>query len=102
MPWLEALLGRLARNRSLFETLVSEQLPLVKMRPLEATYLAWLDARAYGLGNPATIALDRGRVLVSDGTDFGPGGAGHVRVNLATSPERVTEVVRRLALAWER
>jgi cystathionine beta-lyase len=102
MPWLEALLGRLAHNRSLFETLVSEQLPLVKMRPLEATYLAWLDARAYGLGNPATIALDRGRVLVSDGANFGPGGAGHVRVNLATSPERVTEVVRRLALAWER
>jgi cystathionine beta-lyase len=101
-PWLDALLVRLGDNRALFEALVSEQLPAARMRPLEATYLAWLDARAYGLGNPAKVALERGRVLVNEGRTFGPGGEGHVRVNLATSPERVAEIVHRLALAWER
>ena len=32
--------------------------------------------------------------------DFVPGLGGHARLNLATSPERLTEIVRRLALAW--
>ena len=32
------------------------------MRPLEATYLAWLDASAYGHDEAAAVALDRGRV----------------------------------------
>ena len=72
----------------------------MRRRPLEATYLAWLDVRGLGLQDPAGLALRDGRVLVNDGTRFGPGGAGHVRVNLATSPDRLDRIVRRLASAW--
>jgi cysteine-S-conjugate beta-lyase len=100
VPWLDALVARLDANRALFRELVSTELPRVRMRPLEATYLAWLDARAYGLADPAALALQRGRVLVNDGRTFGAGGAGHVRVNIATSEERLREIVRRLATAW--
>ena len=46
------------------------------MRPLEATYLAWLDARAYGHDDPAAVALERGRVKLAPGHDFGPAWAG--------------------------
>jgi cystathionine beta-lyase len=99
-PWLEELLLRLDSNRRLFGDLVADLLPGVRLRPLEATYLAWLDVRALGHEDPAGLALREGRVLVSDGARFGPGGKGHVRVNLATSPERVERVVRRLATAW--
>ena len=69
------------------------------MRPLEATYLAWLDLRAYGHDDPAEVALRKGRVLVEPGDRYQPGLAGHVRVNIATSAERLTEIVRRLATA---
>jgi cystathionine beta-lyase len=68
------------------------------MRPLEATYLAWLDLRAYGHDDPAAVTLAQG-VRVSPGHDFHPGLAGHVRLNIATSPERLTEIVRRLGVA---
>ena len=71
------------------------------MRPLEATYLAWLDVRAYGYDDPAKVALAAGRVMVNDGRTFGSGGEGHVRVNLATSPERVERIIDRLTLAFE-
>lgn len=101
-PWLDALVGRLDANRALFTTLVGEHLPRVRMRALEATYLAWLDARAYGLARPAQAAVEAGRVHPSDGAHFGPGGAGHVRVNLATAPARLRRIVEGLALAWER
>ena len=98
--WLSALVDRLDHNRDLLEDLLARCLPGVRMRPLEATYLAWLDVRALGHEDPAAVALQRGRVLVNDGRTFGPGGDGHVRLNIATSPERVTEAVRRLAAAW--
>ena len=98
--WLAALLERLEAQRSLLTRLVADHLPAARMRPLEATYLAWIDARAYGFESPASVALRRGRVMVNEGTTFGPGGEGHARINIATSAERLTEVVRRLTLAW--
>jgi cystathionine beta-lyase len=68
------------------------------MRPLEATYLAWLDLRGYGHVDPAAVALDGG-VRVSPGHDYQPGLPGHVRLNLATSPARLTEIIRRMGVA---
>lgn len=98
--WLSALLDRLTENRQLLEARVSQRLAGVRMRPLEATYLAWLDVRALGHDDPAGLALSGGRVLVNDGRTFGPGGQGHVRVNIATSSERLEDAVDRLASAW--
>ncbi|MGW2423796.1 MalY/PatB family protein [Streptomyces sp. NPDC001709] len=98
--WLDALLAGLEANRSLLADLLAEHLPGVRAYPAEATYLAWLDCRALGLGDdPAQIFLDRGRVALSSGPLFGTGGAGHVRLNLATSPGILTEGVRRMAAA---
>ncbi|MDQ0956897.1 cystathionine beta-lyase [Streptomyces sp. B4I13] len=98
--WLDALLAGLDDNRRLLTALLAEHLPGVGYRPGGATYLAWLDCRALGLGDdPAAVFLERGRVALSPGPDFGTGGAGHVRLNLATSPEILTEGVRRMARA---
>ncbi|MFD5797967.1 MalY/PatB family protein [Streptomyces diastatochromogenes] len=98
--WLDALLTGLDANRRLLTTLLAEHLPAIRPCPAEATYLAWLDCRALGLGDdPAEVFLDRGRVALSSGVLFGTGGAGHARLNLATSPEILTEGVRRMAAA---
>jgi cystathionine beta-lyase len=72
------------------------------MRPLEATYLAWLDLRGYGHEDPAAVIREHGGVVLSSGHEFHPGLAGHARLNIATSPERLTEIVRRMAKALDR
>jgi cystathionine beta-lyase len=100
--WLDALLAGLDENRQLLGRLLAEQLPAVVYKPAQATYLAWLDCRALGLGDdPAAVFLERGRVALSSGVPFGTGGAGFVRLNLATSPELITEAVRRMAAALD-
>jgi cysteine-S-conjugate beta-lyase len=99
-PWLASLVERLDHLRTLLGELLAEHLPLARMRPLEATYLVWLDARAYGHDDPAAVAFERGRVKLGPGHDYAPGLTGHVRLNIGTSPERLTEIVRRLADAW--
>jgi cystathionine beta-lyase len=97
--WLAALVDRLDRQRQLLATLLAEHLPKARMRPLAATYLAWVDLRDYGHDDPATLALERGRVRLEDCQRYQPGLTGHVRLNIATSPDRLTEIVRRLAAA---
>ncbi|GAB2870712.1 MalY/PatB family protein [Streptomyces mayteni] len=102
VDWLDALLAGLDENRRLLARLLADRLPAVRYRPSRATYLAWLDCRALGLGDdPAAAFLARGRVALTPGLPFGTVGTGHARLNLATSPEILTEAVDRMAKAVE-
>ncbi|MCX2949087.1 MalY/PatB family protein [Lentzea sp. NEAU-D7] len=94
--WLDALLAGLDDNRKLLKNLLSEHLPEIGYEPSEATFLAWLDCRAVS-DDPAAFFVERGRVALMSGAEFGSGGAGHVRFNIGTSPEIITEAVRRMA-----
>lgn len=96
--WLAALLTRLGHQRDLLADLLAAHLPQARSRPLEATYLAWLDLRAYAVDEPAARAQDHG-LWVGAGQDYQPGLPGHVRVNLATDQRRLTLIVERLAAA---
>lgn len=96
--WLATLTEELDANRRLLTRLLAEHLPTVRYQAPEATYLAWLDCRDLGLGDdPAATFRRRGKVALSPGRRFGESGRGFVRLNLATSPEIITEAVRRMA-----
>ncbi|WP_461017393.1 MalY/PatB family protein [Streptomyces daliensis] len=98
--WLSALLRGLEENRRLLAGLLERRLPEIRYRPQDGTFLAWLDCRALDLGDdPAAAFLERGRVALNPGPAFGTGGAGHARLNLATSPEVLEEAVSRMASA---
>ncbi|ANY07508.1 MalY/PatB family protein [Pseudonocardia sp. HH130630-07] len=98
--WLDGFVAAVGRNRTLLASLLAEHLPGVGYRPGPASFLAWLDCRALGLGDdPAAVFLDRARVALNSGPTFGDGGAGHVRLNVATGPDVLTTAVRRMAAA---
>lgn len=81
-PWLEDLLTYLQGNYELVQTFVRDRLPGVRLTPMEATYLAWLDCREAALpGNPADFFLRSARVALNEGEAFGAGGEGHARLN---------------------
>jgi cystathionine beta-lyase len=88
-PWLAEVRGLLDRNRRM----VARAFP--RLRPPEATYLAWLDLHELG-DDPAARILTEAKVMLSRGLDFGPGGAGFARLNFATSEPVLTEILRRL------
>ena len=96
--WLDGTRARIAANTELLQGLLEQHLPGIAYSPGESTYLAWLDCRELGLGDdPAAVFLERGRVALNSGRDFGREGAGHVRLNLATTPEVIAEAVGRMA-----
>jgi cysteine-S-conjugate beta-lyase len=98
--WLEGAIDAIMRSSTLLTSLLAEHLPEVRYEPPRASYLAWLDFRELGWGDdPAAHALEVARVALNPGTGFGPSGAGFARLNLACSPEVLTEAVTRLASA---
>ena len=98
--WLDAAVAQIDQNAKLLADLLAEQLPAVRYQRAQASFLAWLDCRELGLGHdPAAAFLTAGRVALSPGPDFGVQGNGFARLNIGTSPELVTEAVRRMAAA---
>ena len=103
IPWLDALLPSIERNKYLLKQLLDQHLPAAQYRIPEATYLAWVDVRPLDLGPwPANLLVEQARVAFNAGEYFGSGGAGHIRINLGTSPEIITEAIERTAAAINR
>jgi cystathionine beta-lyase len=99
-PWLDEVLRLLEANRDRLAEFVASELPGVRHYPAEATYLAWLNCGGLDLeASPQAFFLERARVGLADGADFGPPGVGCVRLNFATSPAILDELLRRLAHA---
>ena len=98
--WLDGLLGYLDGNRRLLAELVKELLPKAVLTPLEATYLGWLDLRAYC---PTTEELMKralaAGVYFTGGTFFGDAGEGFLRVNIGCPRRNIEEGIKRLAKA---
>ena len=100
-PWLDGVLASLDDNRRLLAELIADELPGVRYRVPDATYLAWLDLSALGWGDdPAAYALEHAKVALAVGPMFGAAvGRGHARLNFACTPEVLDEAVQRLAEA---
>ena len=96
--WLDVLLRQLDHARTEFGRLLGERLPGATYTPPEASYLAWVDCADLGLGpEPAAVFLDRGRVALGRGLDFGAPGDGFVRVTIGTSTALLADIVDRMA-----
>ena len=96
-PWRQQLLSYLRANRDHLAGVLSTQAPRLKLTvPLEATYLAWIDARGLGVENPQAHFENAG-VGLSDGRDFA--GAGWVRLNFGCPRSTLDEALRRIVAA---
>lgn len=98
--WLDEVRAVIASNARTLESLLADQLPDAGYVVPDASYLAWIDLRAYGGGDdPAAVILERSRLAVSSGPTFGELGRGWIRLNIGTSPEQLPMMVNRIASA---
>ncbi len=95
-PWRQALLDYLRANYQLVREFIRSELPGITFRPMQATYLAWLDVSSLGLSNPAAHFEAHGAGL-SDGTPFQ--GPGHLRLNFGCPRTRLLEGLEKIAHA---
>ena len=99
--WLAGVLDYLDANRQVVRQELERLLPEAVVSPIEATYLAWVDLRAYELSN--VDVYDRCRqalVLPSDGSFFGrQSGEGRMRLNFGCPEIQLRTGIERFAKA---
>lgn len=102
--WLEQVISYISGNFDYFKSFLRQFMPELIVYPSEATYLAWVDCRAWGLSSEALTRFfeAEARVIVHNGTMFGQGGEGFVRLNLACRRELLRQALNRILDARNR
>jgi cystathionine beta-lyase len=90
--WRKALVEYLRGNRDRVAATVAG-LPGLAMAPVEATYLAWIDARGLGADNPQR-RFEAAGVGLADGADFAA--PGFVRLNFGCPRATLDDALARL------
>jgi cystathionine beta-lyase len=119
--WLDQVLPYLDQNHQFAERYIREEMPLVDYRVAQGTYLAWLDMRGVveridaerisaeereGSGESTTTEqvvqrwlAENAGVFLSPGSSYGTGGAGRMRMNVATSRSMLERGLENIAVA---
>ena len=96
--WLAQANDYIDGNLHFLAQFLKEQMPEVRFRIPEGTYIGWLDFRGYGLSSAEVHRriYQEANVVLEDGEMFGPEGAGYQRICtpsprsiLATAMERI-------------
>jgi len=87
--WLEQLLLYLEGNMKFLDNFLKTRIPRIKLIPPEGTYLAWLDCRDLNLNGEElkNFMISKAGVGLNNGLEFGCGGEGFQRMNVACSRE---------------
>ncbi|MGE0738652.1 pyridoxal phosphate-dependent aminotransferase [Sulfurimonas sp.] len=101
--WLEELKIHLYKNFSMLDEVCKKFPHLIKLTPIEGTYLGWLDCRGMGLGDKKLreFFIYNAGLGLSAGISFGREGSGFMRLNFAVSSDRMSQITERLQKALE-
>lgn len=96
--WLEDLKEHLYTNYKMLQEVCEKYDKYIKVIPIEATYLAWLDCRGMNLNTKKLreFFIQDAKLGLNAGLSFGREGSGFMRLNFAVSTTKMLEVIKRL------
>ncbi|MCI8623130.1 MAG: pyridoxal phosphate-dependent aminotransferase [Provencibacterium sp.] len=102
--WLDALIGVLAENHRMVCRFLAEHFPMVRIYPLEGTYLEWIDFRGLGLSAEELESFMQkdARLYLDEGYIFGEEGKGFERINIACPSWVLSASLERLLSAAQK
>ena len=99
--YADQLLDYLEGNLEYLRKFLAEKIPTIKMGNPQATYLIWLNCQDLGLA-PKELQkffLEEAKVAMNEGSSFGPGGTGFMRLNIACPRSRLIDALNRIEAA---
>lgn len=99
--WRRQMLRYVEENIRFVEDYFHTHLPLIKPLRPQASFLVWLDCRALALSHDELIDLfvNKAHLALNDGTMFGPGGEGFMRMNVGTPRAVLQQALKQLSEA---
>jgi cysteine-S-conjugate beta-lyase len=99
--WLFALLDYIDHNVEFVIGYCREMIPEIIPVPPEATYMIWLDCRKFGMNGKElqNFFVTKAGVGMNEGSTFGPGGEGFMRMNLGTTHQTVMKALEQIEKA---
>lgn len=84
--WVQEMNAHVLKIYRHLESRLSAELPMLRLAPLEGSFVGWIDFRALGLnGENLKRFWEDADIILDPGTEYGPGGEGFARINLATT-----------------
>jgi cysteine-S-conjugate beta-lyase len=99
--WLDSLLDYIDNNIDFVVDYCRKMIPeIVPVQP-EATYMIWLDCRKLGVTGKKlqSFFVNMAGVGMNEGSTFGPGGEGFMRMNVATTHQTVIKAMEQIERA---
>jgi cystathionine beta-lyase len=99
--WLDELIAYLEGTFEMFESFLTEKLPMLGFAHTEGTYLAWTDLRSLCLSDSdqERLMTEAAKLALDEGYIFGKGGSGFERWNLAAPRSKIMESLLRFEAA---
>ncbi|AIR11195.1 MalY/PatB family protein [Ligilactobacillus salivarius] len=98
--WLDNMIEVIRDNFVYVRDELTKAFPKIKVSDLEGTYLMWIDLSALVPADKVEkLVKKQAKLAVDFGDWFGESGKGHIRVNLATTPENIKKAVSALVNA---
>ncbi|HEX2968139.1 MAG TPA: PatB family C-S lyase [Bacteroidales bacterium] len=100
--WLDSLLFYLQENINMVERFCMDNLPEIRPVHPEATYMIWLDCRKSGIDEKKLhdFFISKASVGMNEGSTFGPGGEGFMRMNIGTQRSIVLKALNQIKTAF--
>lgn len=99
--WRDALVAYLQTTRDAVTDHVHRHLAPIRVTPPQAGYLMWLDCRELGLDDAGLkqFFIERCRLGLNPGVDFGADGSGFMRLNIASPRARIMQALEAIGAA---
>jgi cystathionine beta-lyase len=96
--WLTDFIDYLEGNMDFAVDYIEKNMPKLKVRKPQGTYLLWVDFSELGLSDEevAKFLVENAKVALNNGPSFGIGGQGYQRINLACPRSMVEEALTRI------
>jgi len=99
--WLDSLLDYIDHNIDFVGDYCKKMIPeIIPVMP-EATYMIWLDCRKFGMSGKElqSFFVKSAGIGMNEGSSFGPGGEGFMRMNVATTHQTVMKALEQIEKA---
>ena len=96
--WMEELKNYIFSNYQFLKEFCKENMSEIKVTPLQATYLVWLDCSSLNIKSDefSKLLLEEEKLWLNSGTMYGNSGEGFLRINIACPKALLIEGLKKL------